>query len=404
MMKKHKYIIFSIFLYMILLCDIKSVSAADLIAKCVYEKNGEQIIININKKMEVNIPTNYTQVSSMETFHKSVKIVYADFMKNKKFSCSNLSSIYVTTSTTSSSSRVDHYYIYSTKSEESGLSFPSVKQYTINKKKSKVYEENIENKKNQWDRTCHYGNYYLSFNKKKYESNIITSGRTMEDNVDIMQVILKNLYSCPNFMCIKNYSFHGYTIEYVKFSENELQGYSCTVSTQYGKNKYVCGAIETYIKKIKSLKNPTKINQEVSKYQAFCQSALKNSDYSNSNNCIKECLSTQAEVKKIATGENSDSDKINKCTKLSNKITWFIHNILKWMKYIAPVLVIILGILDFIKALASSDDDAMKKAQKRFIIRLVAASLLFLLPLIIDYILKIFNLVDSNCDVSDMFK
>ena len=70
---------------------------------------------------------------------------------------------------------------------------------------------------------------------------------------------------------------------------------------------------------------------------------------------------------------------------------------------LAPVLVIILGILDFVKALAAQDDDAMKKAQGKFVKRLIAAVVLFLLPLIIDYVLSVFNLVDDTCSINTIF-
>ena len=52
-----------------------------------------------------------------------------------------------------------------------------------------------------------------------------------------------------------------------------------------------------------------------------------------------------------------------------------------------PVLVIVLGILDFIKAIGADKEDEMKKAQKNFIIRLIAAALVFIIPLILEFIL-----------------
>jgi large-conductance mechanosensitive channel len=56
---------------------------------------------------------------------------------------------------------------------------------------------------------------------------------------------------------------------------------------------------------------------------------------------------------------------------------------------IAPILVIVLGGLDFAKASLQSDEDAIKKAGINFGKRLIAAVLLFLLPLIINIVLEI---------------
>ena len=48
-------------------------------------------------------------------------------------------------------------------------------------------------------------------------------------------------------------------------------------------------------------------------------------------------------------------------------------------------------------------DDDMKKAQGKFVKRLMVAALLFLLPLIINFMLKTFGLYSSECDISDLF-
>ena len=60
---------------------------------------------------------------------------------------------------------------------------------------------------------------------------------------------------------------------------------------------------------------------------------------------------------------------------------------LRWIKYLLPVVVIILGILDFIKAIGADKEDEMKKAQGSFVRRLIAAALVFLIPLILEFVL-----------------
>lgn len=55
------------------------------------------------------------------------------------------------------------------------------------------------------------------------------------------------------------------------------------------------------------------------------------------------------------------------------------------------VLVVVLGMLDFSKATVSSEADAMKKAWNNFIKRSIAVAILIILPVIIEFLLGIFN-------------
>jgi len=74
--------------------------------------------------------------------------------------------------------------------------------------------------------------------------------------------------------------------------------------------------------------------------------------------------------------------------RFSGRLLSFFSNILRWIKYILPVIVIVFGILDFMKAMGADKDDEMKKAQGKFVKRLIAAALVFIIPLIIQFILE----------------
>ncbi len=72
---------------------------------------------------------------------------------------------------------------------------------------------------------------------------------------------------------------------------------------------------------------------------------------------------------------------------LKDKLVW----VLNIIKIAGPILALGLGTLDFIKVLATGDaDKEMKTAFKRFLIRLGAAALLFIIPLILAFLLDIF--------------
>ena len=135
-------------------------------------------------------------------------------------------------------------------------------------------------------------------------------------------------------------------------------------------------------------KAATNVNEKETLIKNYCKSILKEQDYDGGTEqqCIEACLNNVEETVKAKKAAGLLSDNNNDCGFSQRLGTWIV-NIFKWIKYILPVLVIILGILDFIKAIGSDKEDEMKKAQKRFIIRLIAAALVFLVPLILEFVL-----------------
>lgn len=69
------------------------------------------------------------------------------------------------------------------------------------------------------------------------------------------------------------------------------------------------------------------------------------------------------------------------------------------MKYIAIILLFVLTVIEFAKATASSNQDAMKKAIQTSIKRLIICVIIFFLPMLIEFILKLFGIY-SNCNIS----
>lgn len=82
-------------------------------------------------------------------------------------------------------------------------------------------------------------------------------------------------------------------------------------------------------------------------------------------------------------------------------LAYLIQTILNYIKVIGPILVVILSSFDFVKVIWTSDDENMKKAQQKLAKRLVAAVLLFLLPLLIDIMFNLINdsIVDPTCGI-----
>lgn len=138
--------------------------------------------------------------------------------------------------------------------------------------------------------------------------------------------------------------------------------------------------------------NVIKADNNINSLTEMCYSIIKSRNYDDQ--CVIDCLKVSDEISFLKKEYNIDN--YSGACGLSEKIVKLFANVLKWFRYIAPALVIILGILDFIKAIASQSEDEMKKSQGRFIKRLIAAVLLFLIPFLILYLLDAFHLVTDN--------
>ena len=69
-----------------------------------------------------------------------------------------------------------------------------------------------------------------------------------------------------------------------------------------------------------------------------------------------------------------------------------INDILKYPRYIVPALVLVLGTVDFFKAVVAQKEDEMKKAQMTFIKRVIIGVAVFLVPVFINAIIWLANL------------
>ncbi len=114
-------------------------------------------------------------------------------------------------------------------------------------------------------------------------------------------------------------------------------------------------------------------------------------------------ISGSSNPEDIQTGNNGlgniEQDNLQKgCEVIPEVVRKWINNILNFVRYVALALVIALGALDFMKAAGSGEGDAMKKAGQSFMKRMIAVVILFLLPVIVDFILNMINIygVDTN--------
>lgn len=62
--------------------------------------------------------------------------------------------------------------------------------------------------------------------------------------------------------------------------------------------------------------------------------------------------------------------------------------IFNWIKILVPILIILLSSMDFFKAVFANEDDAMKKAYGRLAKRLMIAVVMFLVPSLLEWLIK----------------
>ncbi len=76
------------------------------------------------------------------------------------------------------------------------------------------------------------------------------------------------------------------------------------------------------------------------------------------------------------------------CKKLDakGKFLAFLQDLFNIMKYAGPILCLVLSTMDFIKAAASQDKEALKKAAQMSLKRLGLAILLFFIPTLINFL------------------
>ena len=99
----------------------------------------------------------------------------------------------------------------------------------------------------------------------------------------------------------------------------------------------------------------------------------------------------QTDQEQECDGSNSILGDVND----EESVAWLLQQILNFIKIIGPILVVVLSSVDFIQVIVKSDDEAMAKAQKKLIKRLILAALLFFIPTLVEVILDVFGFTSS---------
>jgi len=80
------------------------------------------------------------------------------------------------------------------------------------------------------------------------------------------------------------------------------------------------------------------------------------------------------------------------CALISSELWEEINNILDIIRIAVPVLLIVLGMMDFSRAIISNDEKALKEAQSIFVKRLIAGVVIFFLPVMLNLLLSFIDM------------
>ena len=83
---------------------------------------------------------------------------------------------------------------------------------------------------------------------------------------------------------------------------------------------------------------------------------------------------------------------------LDPEVVKFLQQIFNVFKYLAPILVLVFSTMDFVKAAASQDKEALKKASKTALKRALLAILLFIIPTLLNYLFRLLGF-SGTCDI-----
>lgn len=74
-----------------------------------------------------------------------------------------------------------------------------------------------------------------------------------------------------------------------------------------------------------------------------------------------------------------------------------LQSVLKIIRILGPILVVFLTSFEFITAVTSKDEDAIKKCSKKLVTRLILVVVLFFLPVLLDLLLSFLDSKYTTC-------
>lgn len=195
---------------------------------------------------------------------------------------------------------------------------------------------------------------------------------------------------------ITNKEFGKITVE--EFKDKEIKDIIIEKTTAYLNDKYKFGSTYVMPEFIKTYVSKFAENMDITDMYAEVQDELTDEIENDGNLSEEEKKDLTDKVNRTASeafgvsipgkGVNVN-DELSCDGLLTPEVSELVNTIFDIIKYAGPILVVILTILDFIKAAASGNQDDIKKSANNFAKRAISAVLLFFIPLICEMLFSI---------------
>lgn len=272
--------------------------------------------------------------------------------------------------------------------------------------------EPLNNKVDNW-----YDKYFKNSDMEKLLSNnknLITSCKNLNNAIDDGKDYTFNQgYTASEMLNGLEGFLPSFKKEYSSLSSNGYpmcidegtttdpykSAYNCSVKELLGDTKYVPKGLDEFV--YKDIQNHLE------------SKGLSNVDYKTTVSDLTYCavnLNKNADKYGLNSEETSkiknnyeDYSKnlgiaiVYDCESLiGDNLAKKIEKYFNIVKIAVPIILIAFGIVDFAQAVFAGDEEKMKKAQKRFISRIIASVLIFLTPVLVKLLLGLANEVWSN--------
>lgn len=89
--------------------------------------------------------------------------------------------------------------------------------------------------------------------------------------------------------------------------------------------------------------------------------------------------------------------------KIDDSIPNLVSTIIKIIQIVVPIILVVLGLLDFAKAITGQKEDEIKKGQQTFIKRVIAAALVFFVVAVVKLVVSVLSVDDNIMSCFDCF-
>lgn len=114
----------------------------------------------------------------------------------------------------------------------------------------------------------------------------------------------------------------------------------------------------------------------------------------NANNYINDY---SGDTIVLLNGSNSDSNSNDTCESMLGDFYKDLESIMGIIRIVGPLIVIFLTSMEYIVAITGKEDDAIKKVTNKLVTRLVLVAILFMLPSLLNLLLKFLDQNYTTC-------